>query len=496
MKKAPIVLLCIIPYLIWSGTYNLVDMNYYLGRWGYIKIDPPLTAQDQRVRQEIPKTDINIDIKFDVQTVEKYGNGEAFVQPTYNAAQKWNTATRNIPGVTHVQLNVGTCYISQTYDKYPDNINALLFDIKELFIKKSNRTDAGLTIYTKKRYTLNSICEGQARELLETDIFLHPFSHDLYNWKVLNGTTTDPHDGDGNPDYDLDYETTVLHELGHFLGLGHIMQNAGDWTVMTPTTPFNKIKRDLTTEDIQAIRDLYSQGSDNTGIIPCFKWYNGTDGGMQIICRTVEGAWGDGLGAGCGNNSDDDIYFYTDENGTTHVGFKCVFQDTRRMLPVNNFGISKPAVDNINNYIAQKHPHNWQRSWRATLMLSENGDIGKDYLSRYTSYLNAGRVLDDPANPYANAFTAMDKVIDEFAPVVDATFRCADNEKNPDLFMTKTRITLLTNLDNELLKLDISDRLKNEIFFLNRQLPLTQGMNIRQTYEYLINAKDPELILK
>lgn len=482
--------------------YNMYDMDYYYGRWGYIRIEA-----DGPNRMEIPSAQINVTLNMD-NSIRNYGNGMAFVPATQHAAQQWNAATQSVPYVTNINIIIGSQNVPYYGYNQVDYTNSIVIDHEHFFIDKNNDALAARTVWTRRYGTLSNICEATGREIKEADIYLHDPVTNHVNWKVIPASTNDPHVGTQDPGYDYDYETTILHEMGHLLGLGHIVSNGGDYTSMIGHVSANTLIHELSQEDIQAIRDLYNRGLDasqsmnpNVGIIPCNKWYVGPLNGVNIKCRTTSGIAGDISSGGCedvspSEDGKDHMYCYNDDKGTTHAGFSCVFQDTRKRTPVNNFGISKPSVDNINAYVAQDRPYNYARSWRGIIIMTENETIAKDYLSKYTLYLTTGRKLTEESQQYASAFTAMDKVIDAFAPIVDATFRCADNEKNPDLFMNDERIVLLQNVNNELTRLNISDRLTNELNFISKTLSRTKGMNIKQAYEYIIAAKDPDLTLK
>lgn len=55
----------------------------------------------------------------------------------------------------------------------------------------------------------------------------------------------------------IDFESVLVHELGHFLGLGHISTSEDSGSVMLPTLRKAETRRALSPGDIVRIRQLY-----------------------------------------------------------------------------------------------------------------------------------------------------------------------------------------------------------------------------------------------
>ncbi|GAA4456922.1 hypothetical protein GCM10023092_22960 [Rurimicrobium arvi] len=478
-------------------------MNYFFGRWGYISVEPPAGGTSM---YQIPSTDISTTITVDYTLAAA---GYYFTPVTQQMAQVWSDATLNQTNIPHIIINVSSQ--NPGSKTASDAMNSIWLDQDGTYMTRNDFTHLAITFYRLTYNAKPNICNSQSRVFQETDIILHAFVTGQYGWVAIPPSTSNPHQGSGqgyNSSICYDYPSAILHELGHFLGLGHIKNNASTYSVMVETLPTNTIIRDLSPEDEAAIRFLYNRGlssaggtdpGDNIGFVSCGKWYTGNQ--HYVKCRTVPGL-GDGLGSGdgCSSNQDnggdpthDHAYCYNDENGTTHAGFYCVFQNTGNKTPTNNFGISQPAVNNFNNYASATHPYDFPRSRRALIMVLENEELLTDAFTKYERYTTGGRQMSDEYKDYANAFFALDKIIDAFSPVFDATFRCADNEGNPALYLTDDQIALLRNFNNELLKLNISDRFKDEIAFTNALLPSFRGRNIKQAYESLILAHDSNL---
>lgn len=55
----------------------------------------------------------------------------------------------------------------------------------------------------------------------------------------------------------VDFESVLVHELGHFLGLGHSSLDEDIYSVMLPTLRKGDARRELSLGDIEKIRSLY-----------------------------------------------------------------------------------------------------------------------------------------------------------------------------------------------------------------------------------------------
>ena len=65
----------------------------------------------------------------------------------------------------------------------------------------------------------------------------------------------------------FDYETVLLHEIGHVAGLAHTSGVDCQNTVMFPSIPVGLIRRDLTADDAEAAFQLYNPGAAKPGDI-------------------------------------------------------------------------------------------------------------------------------------------------------------------------------------------------------------------------------------
>lgn len=55
----------------------------------------------------------------------------------------------------------------------------------------------------------------------------------------------------------IDYESSLLHELGHFLGLKHVEKSEDPSSIMNPSLSKGQIKRNLSDKDKETIQNLY-----------------------------------------------------------------------------------------------------------------------------------------------------------------------------------------------------------------------------------------------
>ncbi|MGQ9572859.1 MAG: matrixin family metalloprotease [Chloroflexota bacterium] len=74
--------------------------------------------------------------------------------------------------------------------------------------------------------------------------------------------TVDPYD------VELDLPTVMLHEEGHFLGLGHSDPTGGNCPVMKPSYSWGSVQRTPCTDDIAGVRYLYPEGSGSKPATP------------------------------------------------------------------------------------------------------------------------------------------------------------------------------------------------------------------------------------
>ncbi len=65
--------------------------------------------------------------------------------------------------------------------------------------------------------------------------------------------------GDTFDDNEIDLPSVVVHELGHFLGLGHVQMEREPGSVMVPTIAAGVVRRELGPGDVQRIQSIYGK---------------------------------------------------------------------------------------------------------------------------------------------------------------------------------------------------------------------------------------------
>lgn len=119
-------------------------------------------------------------------------------------------------------------------DYLQDN-NMVVSNPSEWFDKVSDLTIA-VTGYT---YDVNT------NIIIDADIV---FNQENYNFSY----------GDPVDDEEIDYESSLLHELGHFLGLKHIEKEEDPKSIMNPSLSKGQIKRVLSEKDKKLVQELYN----------------------------------------------------------------------------------------------------------------------------------------------------------------------------------------------------------------------------------------------
>jgi hypothetical protein len=114
----------------------------------------------------------------------------------------------------------------------------------------SNVSSSALAITQYFGYRRNAGSSSEYVELYHADIIVNYKNHSF---------TLDASD---NSSYDL--PTVILHELGHFIGLGHESDNSTN-AIMLPYLGRSESKRTLVTKDVDNIRGLYNVSTLSAG---------------------------------------------------------------------------------------------------------------------------------------------------------------------------------------------------------------------------------------
>ena len=73
-----------------------------------------------------------------------------------------------------------------------------------------------------------------------------------------NYTFSDVNDGSPNAINNIDFESVLTHELGHFLGLNHVGISEDASSVMLPKLSRGVAKRVLSNGDVDRVKVLYN----------------------------------------------------------------------------------------------------------------------------------------------------------------------------------------------------------------------------------------------
>lgn len=453
------------------------DVNHFYGRWQYLN-----EVEDGQTHNYIPNS-INIPVKYD-RSVWNLGLASGCTSTAY----EWYLATNNVSNVAEVQCNVQ--YQDGTNITQADQMNTIWMDDGADIFDFSNLELLAATFYRGVVGAMPNICPGnplgatnRPRLILEADIIFHEVVLNKLHWQNMQAGPSS--NTLGNKGYVFDFPTVLLHEYGHFLGLGHVLNNAGGFTAMVERIPPGYVHRTLSQEDIDLIRMLYNKGTDRTGIIPCNKWYYGSD--LYQKCRQspeITQVGGD-------EQSKAKWTCFNDEGGT-HIGCTKTCSKNDKEKRFHKF--SNTATLKINEYLlAESKEVNTDRAGRGFFIMIENESLIADFVLKYDEYMAADRVIVPECLIYEDAFAKLDIVYDALMPIVDATFRCPEKEHNPELLLTASHVNMMDNFLDELLLLGISNNMINEVNFLKSKLPDLEGKNVKEAYEYLLTRTDTNL---
>ncbi len=447
-------------FVLLNSSFLPTDMDSYGGRWSYVFDNVSSTWKvDQNMH--------NINI-FITGNIESISNGDELMA-VQSMADLWNWEN---PSTNLMPIGIFNGPVAQF-----DNINHITLDDYQEQISFSSESINAVSVIRSEVITTPNACpENQIRQIKEVDIYLHKNNMSNYLWGDM--------ETDAPINCNHDFKKTILHEFGHLLGLGHIINNPAIGTIMAEISVTGDYSRILSTSDKGAIQALYNVGINGAGIISCDQF---KDKGM-VIDKNIQGI----LSEKCGDDCEKQCKH--DANGIPNgIKITCHPSKNRNFLS-NNLGLSDEATANINNYFDSIHYFNINRGLRWVLIISMNKDIFLDILPLYVTYLEKNKEIDSTNIQYANLFLCTDKILNEFMPLIDATFRCSANlSLNPELIITPYQKQLLSNFVTSYQQLTMCNHGYNELAFINQKLNDVIGMNVKQAFEYLITAPDPNL---
>ena len=219
--------------------------------------------------------------------VEAYNN-TAFINALENAANTWNTEVRSVIGKdAFVIQSFGNNISSQSdlensllsikcnseYNSYcqgcgedQDCTNYCnQYSKNDCHLSIANNQFKPLTIldYLKDGHMVVSNPLDWFEEASDLTIAITGYTYDvnsnriinadiIFNEEFYNFAYTDPVFVT-----QIDFESSLLHELGHFLGLKHINKDDDPNSIMNPSLSKGQIKRTLSEQDKATIRSLY-----------------------------------------------------------------------------------------------------------------------------------------------------------------------------------------------------------------------------------------------
>lgn len=196
------------------------------------------------------------------------GNGK---NPMEQMMESWNDSTTNFTFFNTSGLT--------TSNKEYASLSTYKSD-GEFGIYKSNSwytnvSSSALAITQYFGYRRNAGSASEYVELYHADIIINYRDHSF----TLDSTDTSR--------YDL--HTVVLHELGHFIGLGHESNYSSD-AVMLPYLGRSESKRSLRTKDVDNIRSLYNVNSLTAGsyAIKSKNLFNSSDSEPEEVRGVIE----------------------------------------------------------------------------------------------------------------------------------------------------------------------------------------------------------------
>jgi hypothetical protein len=171
---------------------------------------------------------------------------DSFKQNIINAGDAWNTALDqevfrfifNDPTCSNTTPVPADCAPNTQWTKPTDSLYDDYFGFFKMATWNFTGVDNTVLAFTG---TLK-----QSGAITHADI--------LFNFKNYSYTDISNRDFSNN----IDYQSVLTHELGHFLGLNHISTEEDGQSIMNPTLKKGDSKRTLSTGDLNRIRTLYN----------------------------------------------------------------------------------------------------------------------------------------------------------------------------------------------------------------------------------------------
>jgi predicted Zn-dependent protease len=205
----------------------------------------PFNPATTPVRWSTNSIGTGLNVKLSTSFTDTYAGGDIDADgrnPLEQMMHQWNESTST--------YNFFKLSASTTANKEYASLSSFKSD-GEMGIYRSDSwnpslSSSALAITQYYGYRRNAGSSAEYVELSHADIILN---YEDYNF-TLDETDTNFYD----------FRTVILHELGHFIGLGHATDSSTD-AIMLPTLSSSQVKRALSSHDTDNIRGLYNTSS-------------------------------------------------------------------------------------------------------------------------------------------------------------------------------------------------------------------------------------------
>jgi predicted Zn-dependent protease len=454
-----------------ANAYPTIDS--FLGRW-YEKVTP---SQGPDIHQLYTTSHIiDIEVSYGISNIYS-----GVMNDISDAANQWSTANH------YIVLNPIAGGNNFNFSLIPNQKNTIAFDNDGLKINPFSSKRVGYTQHVLDYTKINVFGTGDDRRFMfkECDIALHKNDPQTFKWVSLSTSNINQ-----TSCYEYDVKTVISHEMGHFLGLGHAKGSAANHSIMAEAMYACDKKSNISTDDINAAFDLYKPGPNLIGVLPKEDFKKDPSG---LPCRTYNEIWqsaADAMTQSCRDDCKNDIVCTVEPHPGGFGGQ--VGCSSKKTSLTNNLGISDVSVANLNTFVNSNYTFNFRRSIRLTTAYLENGRDMHKVVEGFVDY-TSNQNLNSQYQNYKDLYVAIDKLVIEFAPLIDATFRCEANITTVDLTLKQKHVDLIENVLDEILALQPYVNLTGELNYLKSIKQNLLGKNIKEAYVNVMNANDTSL---
>lgn len=169
-----------------------------------------------------------------------------YFNQTLDAVQEWNDAI----GFTALKIEPAEdCIFNTQFSKIEDSLFDSIMGLYKQLNWSFSGIDSNTLAFTGTLY--------QGARIIHSDIIFNDEKFHYYAFP--NAPTIDCGAVPSGKTGCIDFQSVLTHELGHFLGLGHVPRSEDPDSIMNPTLTKDTIKRGLSEGDIIRIRAWYNQ---------------------------------------------------------------------------------------------------------------------------------------------------------------------------------------------------------------------------------------------